>query len=33
MLKKELTGLDDRTLLGIVRLLPQASGSRVCDQR
>ena len=25
MLKKELAGLDDRALLGIVRLLPQAS--------
>ena len=29
MLKKELAGLDDRTLLGIVRLLPQASERRV----
>jgi RNA polymerase sigma-B factor len=28
MLKKELAGLDDRTLLGIVRLLPQASERR-----
>jgi hypothetical protein len=25
MLKKDLAGLDDRALLGIVRLLPQAS--------
>ena len=25
MLKKELAGLDDRALLGIIRLLPQAS--------
>jgi hypothetical protein len=29
ILKKELAGLDDRALLGIVRLLPQASERRV----
>ena len=28
MLKKDLAGLDDRALLGIVRLLPQASERR-----